>query len=148
MMKARLVITLFLVGILNVSCFKEYPFQREHLSGSYLFVDYRTVKAGPVTGDDISSGAFILFVGENGSVEVSGAWETKGKAIGLNVKLEPAEVVKEDGTRLLYEFGLIEGRESNYWLIGRYKVSGVVPNPQTNELVDYRAEGWFDARRK
>lgn len=95
-------------------CTKEYPFQKEHLDGHYIVVDYRDVKEGPSVGNEILVGVFHLVVGEDKSVNMSGTWKTTGTAVGLNLKLDPARVTMEDGTDLIFSFGLVEGSRNSF----------------------------------
>ena len=128
-------------------CTKEYPFQKEHLDGHYIVVDYLEVKEGPSIWNEILVDAFDLVVAEDKSVKMSGTWKTTGIAVGLNLKLAPTTVKGEDGAELRYEFGLVEGSRMNYMLKGRYTVSGTVKDKDTGGLVPYEATGLFDARR-
>lgn len=132
----------FLLG-----CTKEYPFQKEHLDGHYIVVDYRDVREGPSVGNDILVGVFDLVVAEDKSVKMSGSWETTGTAVGLNLKLDPARVTMEDGTDLTFTFGLVEGSRNSFIIKGDYTVSGAIWDKKSSKPVPYEASGWFDARK-
>lgn len=138
---------LVFAGFWIFGCTKEYPFQKEHLDGHYIVVDYRDVNEGPSVGDDILVGVFDLVVAEDKSVKMSGTWETTGTAVGLNLKLAPARVIKEDGTDLTFTFGLFEGSRNSFIIKGEYTVSGEIWDKEFSKLVPYKASGWFDARR-
>lgn len=128
-------------------CTKEYPFQKEHLDGHYIVVDYRDVREGPSVGNEILVGVFHLVVAEDKTVNMSGTWKTTGTAVGLNLKLDPARVIKEDGTDLTFTFGLVEGSRNSYIIKGDYTVSGVIWDKKSSKPVPYEASGWFDARK-
>lgn len=128
-------------------CTKEYPFQKEHLDGHYVVVDYRDVREGPSVGNEILVGVFHLVVAEDKSVNMSGTWKTTGTAVGLNLKLDPAKVTMEDGTDLSFTFGLVEGSRNSFIIKGDYTVSGVIWDKKSSKPVPYEASGWFDARK-
>lgn len=142
-----LVLALVLACSFFFGCTKEYPFQKEHLDGHYIVVDYRDVMEGPSVGNDILVGVFDLVVAEDKSVKLSGTWETIGTAVGLNLKLDPARVSMEDGTDLTFTFGLVEGSRNSFIIKGDYTVSGVIWDKKSYKPVPYEASGWFDARK-
>lgn len=128
-------------------CTKVYPFQKEHLDGHYVVVDYRDVREGPSVGNEILVGVFDLVVAEDKSVKMSGSWMTTGTAVGLNLKLDPARVTMEDETDLTFSFGLVEGSRNSFIIKGEYSVSGVIWDKKSSRTVPYEASGWFDARK-
>lgn len=145
-MRIRFVLYMCVLFLGCLSCENKDEFWRERLMGTYSFVDYRTVMDWTDTGYDVLGGTMTIETFEDRTVAVTGTFETTGKAIGLNLKLEPARVTKEDGTDLVYTFGLMEGSHYLYMIEGEYTVEGVAPD-RNGRLMEYKAKGKIDARK-
>lgn len=138
---------LVVIALAVDSCYKEYPYWQEHLDGHYILLDRRTVLDGPEEGDVFLGGVFDLLTSPDRTAVISGKWDTRAEVFGLNLKMEPVSVLGEDGSKLRYSFGLVEGREDAYKIVGNYSVEGTVYDAKKDALVPYKAVGVFDARR-